>query len=90
MPVSIFLIPSALAQGPTKIQLAFENEYVQVVNIHYGPPEKSAHHSHPGGVVVVPTGGHLKFTDEKGKRQEIYAKPIVSGIPAQSRKPPGY
>jgi quercetin dioxygenase-like cupin family protein len=74
------LIPSALAQDPTKIepkhyQLAFENEYVQVVNIHYGPHEKSALHNHPGSVVVVLTSGHLKFTDEKGKRQEIYAKP---------------
>jgi quercetin dioxygenase-like cupin family protein len=74
------LIPSALAQDPTKVepkhyQLAFENEYVQVLNIHYGPREKSALHNHPGGVVVVLTSGHLKFTDEKGKTQEVYAKP---------------
>jgi quercetin dioxygenase-like cupin family protein len=74
------LIPSGLAQDPTKVepkhyQMAFENEYVQVVNVHYGPHEKSALHSHPGGVVVVLTGGHLKFTDEKGKTQEVYAKP---------------
>jgi quercetin dioxygenase-like cupin family protein len=74
------LIGSALAQDPTKVEpthyrLAFENEYVQVVNIHYGPHEKSALHNHPGGVVVVLTSGHLKFTDEKGKTQEVYAKP---------------
>jgi len=48
---------------------------VQVVNIDYGPREKSALHNHPGGVVVVLTRGHLKFTDEKGKTQEVYAKP---------------
>jgi hypothetical protein len=28
-----------------------------------------------GGVVVVLTAGHLRFTDENGKTQEVYAKP---------------
>ncbi len=70
----------ALAQDPTKVEpthykLAFENEYVQVVNVHYGPLEKSNLHAHPGGVVVVLTGGHLRFTDENGKTQEVFAKP---------------
>jgi hypothetical protein len=31
-------------------------------------------HDHPGGVVVVITGGHLKFTDQHGKSQEVFAK----------------
>src|SRR5260370_37570341 len=74
------LTPSGLAQDPTKVepkhyQLAFENEFVQVVNVHYGPHEKSTLHNHPGGVVAGLTFGHLKFTDEKGKTQEVYAKP---------------
>src|ERR1700678_4678620 len=60
---------------PTHYKLAFENEYVQVVNVHYGPHEKSALHSHPGGVVVVLTAGHLRFTDENGKIKEVFAKP---------------
>ena len=30
---------------------------------------------HPGGVVVVLTSGHLKFTDENGKTHEVFAKP---------------
>jgi hypothetical protein len=68
----------ALAQDPLKVEpahykLAFENEYVQVVNVHYGPHEKSGLHSHMGGVVVVLTAGHLRFTDENGKTQEIPA-----------------
>jgi beta-alanine degradation protein BauB len=68
------------AQDPTKVEskhykLAFENEWVQVVDIHYGPHEKSAMHDHPGGVVVVLTAGHLKFTDPDGKTKEVYAKP---------------
>jgi len=48
---------------------------VQVVNVHYGPQEKSALHAHMGGVVVVLTAGHLRFTDENGKVQEVHAKP---------------
>jgi hypothetical protein len=55
--------------------LAFRNEYVRVVNAHYGRHENLALHNHPGGVVVVLTAGHLKFTDEKGETQEVYARP---------------
>lgn len=71
---------AALAQDPTKVEpthykLAFENEYVQVVNVHYGAHEKSGLHAHMGGVVVVLTAGHLRFTDENGKTQEVFAKP---------------
>jgi beta-alanine degradation protein BauB len=76
----VFFCAIALAQDPFKVEpthykLAFENEYVQVVNVHYGPHEKSGLHSHMGGVVVVLTSGHLRFTDENGKTQEVYAKP---------------
>jgi quercetin dioxygenase-like cupin family protein len=73
-------LSTALAQDPTKVEskhykLAFENESVQVVDVHYGPHEKSAMHDHPGGVVVVLTAGHLRFTDPHGKSQEVYAMP---------------
>jgi beta-alanine degradation protein BauB len=69
----------SFAQDPTKVEpshykLAFENAAVQVVNVHYGPHEKSALHDHPGGVVVVITGGHLKFTDESGTVTEVFSK----------------
>lgn len=71
---------SAIAQDPTKVapthyRLQFENDRVQVVNVHYGPHEKSEMHEHPGGVVVIVTGGHLKFTDPNGKVTEVYSKP---------------
>src|SRR3984885_7706046 len=71
---------AVLAQDPTKgeskhYRLAFENEWVQVVDVHYGPHEKSGLHDHPGGVVVVLTAGHLRFTDENGKIKEVFAKP---------------
>jgi hypothetical protein len=80
--VTLVLFGRALlfAQDPTKVEpyhyeLAFENEFVQVVNVHYGPHEKSNLHAHMGGVVVVLTAGHLRFTDENGKVQEVFAKP---------------
>jgi beta-alanine degradation protein BauB len=72
-------LATAAAQNPTKVEpshykLAFENKSVQVVDVHYGPHEKSGMHDHPGGVVVVITGGHLRFIDQHGKSQEVFAK----------------
>jgi quercetin dioxygenase-like cupin family protein len=69
----------AVAQDPTKVEpkhykLDFENDRVQVVNVHYGPHEKSEIHDHPAGVSVSVTGGHLRFTDQAGKVTEVYAK----------------
>lgn len=78
--VFLCLTLRSVAQDPTKVEskhykLAFENEWVQVVDVHYGPHEKSGLHDHPGGVVVVLTAGHLRFTDQDGKTKEVYAKP---------------
>jgi beta-alanine degradation protein BauB len=78
--VMCLAVQAGWAQDPTKVEaqhykLDFENDRVQVVAIHYGPHEKSAMHEHPGGVVVVITAGHLKFTDENGKVTEVFAKP---------------
>ena len=60
---------------PKHYRLDFENDRVQVVSVHYGPHEKSVLHDHPGGVVVILTEAHLRFTDENGKTREIYSKP---------------
>jgi quercetin dioxygenase-like cupin family protein len=73
------MVNIAAAQDPTKAEprhykLHFENEHVVVIDIHYGPHEKSDLHDHPGGVVVNLTAGHLKFTDQNGKVQDVYAK----------------
>ncbi len=69
----------ATAQDPTKVEpkhykLDFENDRVQVLNVHYGPHEKSEMHEHPGGVSVAVTAGHLRFTDQDGKVTEVFAK----------------
>jgi quercetin dioxygenase-like cupin family protein len=68
-----------VAQDPTKVEpkhykLHFENDRVQVIDVHYGPHEKSEMHDHPAGVSVSVTGGHLRFTDPNGKVTEVYAK----------------
>ena len=49
----LFFYAVAFAQDPTKVEpthykLAFENEYVQVVDVHYGPHEKSSLHAPSG------------------------------------------
>ncbi len=74
------LAVGAAAQDPTVVEpthykVAFENDKVQVVDVHYGPHDKSVMHAHPGGVVVYITAAHLKFTDENGNIKEVYAKP---------------
>jgi beta-alanine degradation protein BauB len=81
IPVLVCLlgVPTGLAQDPTKVEpkhyrLAFENEHVQVIYVHYGPHEKSVMHDHPGGVVVNVTDGHLRFTDQHGNVQEVASK----------------
>jgi len=65
----------AIKAEPAHYKLAFENEYVQVVNVHYGPHEKSGMHAHMGGVVVNITGGHMRMTDEHGKVREVRSLP---------------
>ncbi|HUK23910.1 MAG TPA: hypothetical protein VLV49_04970 [Terriglobales bacterium] len=69
------LLPEqAVKADPNHYKLAFENDEVQVVYIHYGPHEISPMHEHPKGVVVYISDGHLRFTDSEGKTQEVYAK----------------
>jgi beta-alanine degradation protein BauB len=77
--VTFSAVSLSFSQDPTKVEaahykIAFENASVQVVDVHYGPHEKSGMHDHPGGVVVVITGGHLRFTDPSGNVQEVFSK----------------
>jgi quercetin dioxygenase-like cupin family protein len=77
--VCLLATSGGLGQDPTKVEPthykhAFENEHVQVVYIHYGPHERSSLHEHPAGVVVNITEGHLRFTDEDGRTQELFAR----------------
>jgi len=73
--LNLAVAQDAFKAEPTHYKLDFENDTVQVVNVHYGPHEKSSLHAHPGGVVVVLTAGHLKFTDDKGNVRDVHALP---------------
>lgn len=63
------VVPAALAQDPMTVapnayKVQFENEWVRVVRVHYGPHEKIAAHDHPtGGTVFVylRDGGPVRF-----------------------------
>ncbi len=74
----LLLASSVFAQEATKAEpkhyhVAFENEHVRVVDMHYGAHEKSGMHDHPAGVAVYITAGHFRFTDENGKTMEAEA-----------------
>ena len=74
----LLLANAAFAQEATKVEpkhywVAFENEHVRVVDMHYGPHESSAMHQHPSGVAVYITDGHFRFMDENGKVTEAHA-----------------
>ncbi|MBI3961398.1 MAG: cupin domain-containing protein [Deinococcus sp.] len=56
---------------PKHYKVEFENQQVRVLRIRYGPREKSVMHSHPAGVVVFLTEGHVKFTFPDGKAEEM-------------------
>ncbi len=76
---TLLVASSVLAQDATKVEakhyhVAFENEHVRVVDMHYGPHEKSGMHDHPAGVAVYITAGHFRFTDDTGKVIEAEAK----------------
>ncbi len=70
---------AAKAQDPVKVapkhyKVEFENAQVRVLRINVGPHEKTPMHSHPAGVVVWVTDGHVKFTYPDGKTEEAQGK----------------
>jgi quercetin dioxygenase-like cupin family protein len=54
--------------------VAFENDQVRVLKVHYGPGEKSVMHSHPNTVAVFITDAKGKFTFPDGKTQDFNVK----------------
>jgi len=65
----------AFAQDPvvvdsTHYKVVFENEYVRVLRISYGPNEVSVMHHHPAGVAVFLVDGKTEFTLPDGQTVE--------------------
>jgi quercetin dioxygenase-like cupin family protein len=71
--VGVTAAQDPIKSEPKHYKLRFENDRVQVLDVHYGPHEKSEMHEHPAGVVVNVTAGHLKFTDQFGRVQDVYS-----------------
>ena len=62
--------PAAMAQDPVKVdpkhyKIEVDKSRVRVLRVIYGPHEKSVMHSHPFGVIVYLTGGHLRFPNSR-------------------------
>ena len=68
------------AQDPVKVapshyKPVFENEYVRILRITYGPHEKSVMHEHPASVAVFLTDNqHFRFTSPDGTSEEGTSK----------------
>jgi quercetin dioxygenase-like cupin family protein len=54
--------------------VAFENDQVRVLKVHYGPGEKSAMHSHPNSVAVFLTDAKGRFVFSDGKSEDFNSK----------------
>ena len=54
--------------------VAFENDQVRVLKVHYGSGEKSTMHSHPNTVAVFLTDAKGRFTFQDGKSQDFNEK----------------
>lgn len=69
----------ARAQDAVKVDakhytVAFEDNQVRVLKVHYGPGEKSVMHSHPDTVVVFLTDGKGKFNFPDGTSKDFNVK----------------
>jgi quercetin dioxygenase-like cupin family protein len=54
--------------------VAFENDQVRVLKVHYGAGEKSAMHSHPNSVAVFLTDAKGRFVFPDGKSEDFNSK----------------
>lgn len=85
----VFLILTTLAsaQDPTKVapeayKLQFENEWVQVTRVHYGPYARVPLHDHtrwPAAYVYLNSSGPIKFTHEGWEEPVLTRPPTKAG-----------
>jgi hypothetical protein len=60
-------IPDAVTADGKHYTVQFENDFVRVLRIHYGPKERGNMHNYPHSVTVFLTDGRLKMTMPDGK-----------------------
>lgn len=85
MPVLMLALTARVgfAQDPTAVDtdhytVEFENDYVRVLRIHYGPDEISVMHKHPAAVFVPLTAGNLKMRLPDGSEADVA---VEAGVP---------
>jgi hypothetical protein len=64
---ALMLLLPALGQDiatadPAHYKILLDNQQVRTLRVHYGPHERSAAHDNSGGVLVLLTDAHLKYT----------------------------
>ena len=69
----------AVKVDPEHYKIEFENEYVRVLRISYGPGEKSVMHEHPDAVAINLTDGKVLFHHPDGESVEINSKENSAG-----------
>jgi beta-alanine degradation protein BauB len=78
----------AVQADPKHYTVEAEDDRARVLRIRYGVGERSVTHSHPGGVVVFLTDGHVRFNDQSGGPQEAQGKAgDVMLMPATTHQP---
>ena len=67
--------PDPLKVGPEIYKLAFENEKVRVLEVHFAPGVSIGEHWHPDHLAYIMTAGKLQITAHGGKPQVVDGKP---------------
>ena len=55
-------VPDAVSADPIHYRVSFENEFVRLLRVAYGPGEKSVMHRHPASCAVFLTDQTFNFT----------------------------
>ena len=70
-PAAVETGPDPTVVDPDHYKVEFENEYVRVLRITYGPGETSSMHYHPDLVAVFLTDQHTSFELPDGSSEEV-------------------
>ena len=80
-------LPDAVVASPGQYKVEFENDFVRVLRVTFGPHAKMVMHQHPepGGVIVTVTDQDALITAPDGTSREVKKKPSVE--PGRKRGP---
>ena len=69
-------VPDAPLASPDQYRVEFENEFVRVIRVRFGPRAKMVMHQHPtpGAVIVTLTDQHARLTAPDGTSREVNYK----------------